>query len=124
MADTPLAGKTLLVVEDEAFVASDLAALLSDAGAEVKIANVADEAMNHLRDTRFDAAILDVHLANGSTYTLADELRAHKTPFVFLSGYLTVREGYTDIPFLEKPFTAETVTTALTDLLAKPAPVN
>lgn len=124
MADTTLTGKTLLVVEDEAFVASDLATLLSDAGAEVKVANVADEAMIFLRGSRFDAAILDVHLANGSTYTLADELRARNTPFVFLSGYLTVREGYTDIPFLEKPFTPETVTTALAALLAKPAPMN
>lgn len=121
MTDSPLAGKSLLVVEDEAFVASDLAALLSDAGAEVKVANVADEAMGHLRDGSFDAAILDVHLANGSTYTLADELRARKTPFVFLSGYLTVREGYTDIPFLEKPFTPETVITTVAQLFKQPA---
>ena len=116
-----LTGSTILIVEDEFFIGSDLQQILADAGAESVLVNTADAAVAKLADMRFDAVILDIHLQDESTYPVADDLRRRSIPFVFLSGYLTIREGYTDIPFIDKPFTAETVTRALKDLLRFPA---
>lgn len=113
-------GKTILIVEDEFFVGSDLEQILADAGAETVLVNTAGAASAKIAETRFDAAILDIHLQDESTYPLADTLRRKSIPFIFLSGYLTIREGYTDVPFVDKPFTAETVTNALKSLLAQP----
>jgi DNA-binding response OmpR family regulator len=111
--DASLAGKHLLIVEDDGIIALDLEAHLADAGATVALAKTSDEARSLLGSTRFDAAILDVHLRDGNSYSIADELRRQETPFVFLSGYLTIRVGYTDIPFLPKPYSAPKVIAAI-----------
>ena len=113
-------GKHILIVEDEYFVGADLVQSLVDAGAEAVLVNTAAAASARLAEAKFDAAILDIHLQDESTYPLADTLRRKSIPFLFLSGYLTIREGYTDIPFVDKPFTTETVTNALKSLLAQP----
>lgn len=112
-----LARKSVLIVEDEIYVAMDLAALLSDAGAIPAQARTSDDALGMIEASRFDAAILDIHLRHDSTYKVADALREKGTPFVFLTGYLTVREGYADVPFLTKPYTSESVRAALEALL-------
>jgi DNA-binding NtrC family response regulator len=121
MTDSSIAGRCILIVEDEAFIALNLETILSEAGAEFVHAKTAAEAMTQLGKRQFDAAILDVHLADGSSYKVADELRRQGTPFVFQSGYLTIREGYADIPFLEKPFTAEGVKDAVAKVLGQAA---
>lgn len=117
MTDKP----SILVVEDEPFVSDHLEALLQDHGATTIACQTAADALKTLAANSFDAAILDVHLSDDASYPVADELRRRGTPFVFLSGYLTIREGYADIPFLEKPFTPDTVETALKTLLASRA---
>jgi DNA-binding NtrC family response regulator len=119
MTDSSIARRHILIVEDEAFIALNLETILSEAGAEFVHVKTTADAMDQLGASRFDAAILDVHLADGSSYKVADELRRQGTPFVFLSGYLTIREGYSDIPFLEKPFTAEGVINALAGMLGQ-----
>lgn len=120
MASTDLSNKTVLVVEDEFFIGSNLEQILQAAGANTVLVNNAEDALKNIYKTRFDAVILDVHLQDGSTYPVADELRRKSTPFMFLSGYLTIREGYDDIPFLDKPFTDETVLNGVNGLLRQP----
>jgi len=119
MTTTAFNGTSILIVEDEFFIGSNLEKMMLDAGAEPVLVNTAEAGMENLEKIRFDAAILDVHLQDGSTYPLADELRRRSIPFIFLSGYLTIREGYSDIPFVDKPFTPEPITTALETLLAQ-----
>jgi DNA-binding response OmpR family regulator len=116
MTASSLAGKNLLIVEDEVFIALNLEQLLSEDGAEIRHARTCAEATRLLETARFDGAILDVHLDDGSTYAVADELRRRQTPFIFLSGYLTVREGYADVPFLAKPVTANSLRQGILDL--------
>jgi CheY-like chemotaxis protein len=115
--DDSIAGKKFLIVEDNAVIGLDLKANLADSGAVAETVTTTEEALDLLGSSRFDAAILDVHLRDGNSYSIADELRRLNTPFVFLSGYLTVREGYTDIPFLPKPYTAAAVISALGELI-------
>ena len=108
-----------LIVEEGFFMGSNLEKMLIDAGAEPVLVNMAEAGMENVEKIGFDAAILDVGLQHGGTCPLADELRCRLSPFIFLSAYLTIRQGYTDIPFLDKPFTSESITTALGSLLAQ-----
>ncbi len=55
-------GKTILIVEDEFFVGSDLEQILADAGANAVLVNTASAALARLAETHVDAVILDIHL--------------------------------------------------------------
>jgi response regulator of citrate/malate metabolism len=64
----PLAGKSVLIIEDEALIALNVESCLLDAGvAIVKIANSIAAAQSTVDDGMpFDAAIVDLHLADGN----------------------------------------------------------
>ena len=80
----------ILVVEDEAFVAMDAAAVLEEAGHEVRgIAADKAEALRLAERFRPDAAVVDLHLADGRTgLEVTRELwRRHGTVCVLTTAY-------------------------------------
>lgn len=79
---------TVLVVEDEFIVAFDLAETVRDEGFMLA-GPYADgqEALRMLHHDHPDAAILDVHLADGDVYPLADVLTQLGIPILFHSGH-------------------------------------
>lgn len=84
-----LAGRRLLVVEDEMLIAEELAERLNDAGAEI-IGPIGwiDEAMAVAEQSgRIDAAILDVNLRGETVFPLADAMVARGVPLLFVTGY-------------------------------------
>jgi DNA-binding response OmpR family regulator len=117
---TSLEKRQILVVEDEPLIAAHVEDLLSQAGAKVQVASTANEAQNALRTSHFDAAVLDIHLEDERSYELADALLSQGTPFLFLSGYLTIRAGYEHLPFIAKPFSADRVLAAVEGLVRHP----
>jgi DNA-binding response OmpR family regulator len=77
----------VLVVEDEAILAIDIAEHLSDAGFEV--VGPATSVVNALRlieEVGCDAAVLDFNLRDETAEPIACELLARGKPFMFLSG--------------------------------------
>lgn len=108
-----LAGRHVLVVEDEFYLATDLAAALAEAGAHVLgPANSLASAGRLLDESRPDCAVLDMNLRGDSTGPLAARLAAEGTPFLVLSGYdrTALPASAADAPFLEKPVdTAEVI---------------
>lgn len=102
-----LAGRRILVVEDEYLIMTDIACGLKRAGAEVVgPAATIVEALRLLRDaSRIDAAILDINLRGVMAFPVADALSDRGVPFVFSTGYdrsiLPLR--YAKAPFCEKP---------------------
>jgi CheY-like chemotaxis protein len=112
-----LAGRHILVVEDEYLIMTDIASGLELAGAEVVGPAVTlDEAMRLVRDTsRIDAAILDINLRGVMAFPVADALAARGIPFVFSSGYdrsiLPLRHAHA--PFCEKPSELSQIVRAL-----------
>ena len=83
----------ILIVEDEPLIAQDLKFLLNDMGIEaVHIAMSYDEAIDSLKNTFFDLALLDVNLSGEKDgIHLAIHLNeSSKTPFIFIN-YLTRR---------------------------------
>ena len=84
-----LRGIRLLLAEDEFVIAFGLQSELEGLGATVTVVDsVADGLDLCARD--FDAAVLDVRLADGDVYPLADRLRAAGVPVVFHSAHADV----------------------------------
>jgi DNA-binding response OmpR family regulator len=117
----PLAGRRVLVVEDEYFLADDLVRALTELGARVvgpfgelrEASDVVD------RDVAIDAAIVDVNLRNEMVFPLARVLRARNIPFVFTSGYdsSSIETEFQDVQLWGKPVDIAGVARELTSLI-------
>jgi CheY-like chemotaxis protein len=119
MAD--LSGRRILVVEDEAAIALDLARLLRDCGAKV-VGPVADgeEALRHVAQTRIDCAVLDVKLGAGDCGLIAEALSWKLVPFIFVTGYSQhsdVISRYSWSPVIAKPYTPTDVIDGIDSVL-------
>jgi len=102
-----LSGCRVLIVEDEYFLAHDLAAVLKAHGAQVfgPIGELS-EAIEAVDRDGFDVAILDINLRDHATYRLADELLRQHIPFLFATGYSAevIPERFRHIRRWEKPY--------------------
>jgi DNA-binding response OmpR family regulator len=80
--------RRILVVEDEALIAMDLARVVRRAGCEVVgPAGRVEEALRLAAGQPIDAAILDVNLGGEESFGVADALARRGVPFAFLTGY-------------------------------------
>lgn len=117
-----LANRRVLVVEDEYFIADDMAQALVTLGAEVLgPVPTRDEALALLRSAeRIDFAVLDINLQGEPVFPVAEALTRLSIPFVFATGYgeLSVPPDYKDVSRWEKPFTAQDLAKAIPTLLA------
>jgi DNA-binding NarL/FixJ family response regulator len=84
----PLAGKTILLVEDDFLVGTDMKVFLEAAGAEV-VGPVGDltQACAVARDKGLEGAVLDVHMWNETAAPVAMELARRNIPFIVVSGH-------------------------------------
>lgn len=118
----PLAGRRILVVEDEYFLADDLHRHLASLGAEIigPIAGL-DEAEALLKaDAAIDAALLDVNVKSEMIFPLARALRSRGVPFVFTTGYDkgALGDEFLDVQLWEKPLDIPRVAQALVALMS------
>ena len=110
------ASRRVLVVEDEYFLADDLAQALETLGAQVVgPVPTLEKALALLAGERVDAAVLDINLKGHAVYPAADVLREQGVPFVFATGYdrRSVPDAYKDVPRWEKPFRPKDLAKAL-----------
>jgi signal transduction histidine kinase/DNA-binding response OmpR family regulator/anti-sigma regulatory factor (Ser/Thr protein kinase) len=126
--ETPrLAGKRLLVVEDEPLVALDIVAALEGAGAEVVgSAGSAKGARNILDNTSLDAALLDANLRGYPVDEIAAALAARNVPFLFVTGYGpgSLPTAFAKTAMLSKPFSQEQLVAAVGLLVKTPKAVH
>lgn len=106
-AATGLAGRRVLVVEDEMLIAMSIEETLQGLGCVV-VGPVGklDDALRLAGDEALDAAVLDVTIRGGHVYPVAERLIARGVPFVLASGYgeWALPENLRDRPRLTKPF--------------------
>lgn len=122
--DKVLAGRSILVVEDEMLVLLNVEDMLADLGCTaVSAAANADRALALIDAQDFDLAMVDVNLDGRKSYAVADALAARGVPFVFSTGYSgeSLDEGYRDRPVLGKPYRDVELAEALTGLIRSPA---
>jgi CheY-like chemotaxis protein len=96
----------LLIVEDEYFVAQDLADYFQNLGATVLgPAGTVRDALRLLETGEVECAVLDINLRGERVYPVADVLRQKNIPFVFASGYGEELEpqAYAGVPRCIKP---------------------
>lgn len=123
--NSPIAGRKVLVVEDEMMVSWLLEDMLAEIGcAVVGPAGSVNQALAMIDAEAIDVAVLDVNLNGEMSYPIADALCARGVPFVFVTGYAKDRllDGYRSFPVLQKPFHRAELTDTLAKLLAPKEP--
>jgi DNA-binding response OmpR family regulator len=117
----PLAGRRLLVIEDEYFIADDIARALTGLGAEIigPLPDLADAEGLLKRGDAIDAALLDINIRNEMVFPLARLLRSRNVPFVFMTGYdkTSVVAEFQDVQLWGKPLNIPRLARSLTDML-------
>lgn len=115
----PLAGRRVLVVEDEALVAMLVEDILLDAGAEVSgPAATAAEALALLDASLPDVAVVDVNLGTHTSEPVTAALAASGVPFLVATGYGAA--GLASLPgcaVISKPFDPSALVAHLVALL-------
>ncbi|MDN2582133.1 response regulator [Aquibium sp. ELW1220] len=114
--------KRVLIVEDEWFIADDLARLLADAGYEVLgPAPRVDVAIALIDAGDVDAGLLDVSLRDDTSLPVAERLRADGVPFAFLTAYaeISLPGGFEDVALIGKPAAPAELLEVLSRLVAK-----
>lgn len=104
-----LAGKRVLVVEDEPILAMSIEDMLTDIGCiVVGPALSAEDAQLIGQEATLDAAMLDINMGEGESFHVARILREREVPFCFATGYgaTGVPTEFRSVPVLPKPFTA------------------
>src|SRR5262245_54566131 len=102
-----LAGKRILIVEDDNILAINLADELAAEGATV-IASTATvtDALDVITSNELDGAIVDINLNGRAAFPVADVLADRHIPFVFATGYLVaghIPARHANVRRLEKP---------------------
>jgi CheY-like chemotaxis protein len=116
-----LAGRRVLVIEDESMVMMLLRDMLEDIGCVVAgSASRIEEATEKASSLACDVAILDVNLNGTRTFPIAEVLAQRGIGFVFATGYGTASmpSAFAGIPVLQKPFAQQDLERALRAALA------
>lgn len=113
-----MAGKHVLVVDDEFMVAAMLVDTLEDIGAiPVGPASSVAEALGLVTANHLDAAILDWNLNGDPGTPIARSLRERNVPFLISTGYGSISEEFASVPRLTKPYTPPSLLAELEKLL-------
>ena len=83
-----MSSKRVLLIEDEFLVGLEIHSVLTEAGfAVIGPAATVSDALRHVSQEDFDAALVDANLSGDSTEGVAAALSDRGTPFVLLTGY-------------------------------------
>ena len=118
-----LAGRRVLVVEDEILVATAIECEVVGAGAEVVgPAYTLDEALE-LSQGRVDIAVLDINLGDHKVWPVAKTLGERGIPYVFASanafGAQAIPEPFASAPRFDKPVRMTSMLRKLAEMTPK-----
>lgn len=126
MTENSLAGRRVLIVEDEYMIAMLLDDLLAELGCVVAdIAAKPAQAIKAIETHEIDAAVLDVNLDGADSFGIAAVLAENEIPFVFATGYGGSRltPEFAHRPVLQKPYRIADLEQALKAALSPPPAV-
>jgi len=127
MADAPGAGKTVLVVDDHAPTRMTIARMLEAGGFAVRTADSAADALDRLEreSDEIDMVLSDVTMPGMSGIDLSYKIRETypMLPVAIVSGDVSELErsiiGRSDVPFIKKPFHAESLYSAVREAMRR-----
>jgi len=118
---TPLAGLTVLLLEDEFLIALDAEEILTGLGAaQVEIVNTLAAARDALETAGYDFALLDINVNGEMSFPVAERFAAEKVPVVFASGYemrTPPKLNGAPVPCVSKPYTREDLKNVVVEAL-------
>ena len=115
--DRPLAGHSILLVEDEPLIAIDIRRSFEAAGARVVAERTLQRALVVVGDADLSAAVLDHALGDGNTSPLCERLKERAIPFVLHSGFSILEGACNDGVVVDKPAHPEVLVTTIVGLL-------
>ena len=102
---SPLAGKRVLVLEDEPVVAMLVEDMLVELGCiVVGPASRLDDALAMAEREKLDMAVLDINLGHSNSFPVAAVLERRSVPFVFATGYGDRATPFPAAPVVAKPY--------------------
>lgn len=119
VSSRPLAGRLILVVEDEPLVALDVDNALRNAGARVVSAGYVESGLYTTEHPNLSAAVVDLHLGDGSGTAVCRRLRHLGVPFLVYTGYpqMLIKHEWPDVQVISKPALPGQIVNAITTLL-------
>jgi DNA-binding response OmpR family regulator len=122
MQNKPLAERSILLVEDDIILSTDLAFALTEAGCKAVVPTTSNAAaLSAMVHYIFDAAILDVNVQNEWVFPVANALDAVGIPFLFLTAYShdSIPAQHRERPFIQKPHHPDGLHEALLELIER-----
>ena len=115
-----IAGKRILLVEDDFLISMDMShALLEMGAAHIETAPSVEHGVRKAEHEDFDFAILDMNLRGEVSFAIAKKIKDRNLPFVFVTGY----GGSVDLPpeltgtrVLTKPVNFDALAEALKEI--------
>ena len=116
-----LAGKRILLVEDEPIVAMMATDMIEEFGATVVgPAMTLATALRLAETAEVDAAVLDINLNGARSDPAAEALARRQVPFVYATGCgARGARAASAAPVLDKPYTQEALKDALIDAISR-----
>jgi CheY-like chemotaxis protein len=107
MLGSELAGQRILLVEDSAVIAFDIAASLVRLGADIVGPAASVGAAWGLLSTPIHGAVLDYRLVRETSASVARHLMERNTPILLMTTHSRrgVASEFAGVPVIEKPFT-------------------
>ena len=121
MSNDCLDGRVILIVEDEPLVALDVIKAVRAAGARVLCAGYVESGLYITEHPDLSAAVIDLHLGDGSGTAICKRLRQRAVPFVIYTGYppMLIAGEWPDVPVISKPARPDQIISALISVLYK-----
>ena len=119
-----LAGRRVLLVEDEPLISMMLEDMLAEVGCVIAGSERdSGGALAIIESAELDAAVLDIHIADGDSFHLADVLLRRGVPVVFSTGVgeSEIPAAYQCHPHVTKPFDLRELEAALDKVWLRPA---
>ncbi len=118
----PLAGKKILVAEDNALQATDMAAMVASARGLSACAASIKQVIEAVEREKFDGVLLDVLLRDGLSTQVVRQLEHDHIPFILVSGYGPegLPREVRGAPYIAKPFARDQLINLMTKHFARP----
>ena len=122
MARNILAGRLILIAEDEVLISMDIENAFKDAGARVRICSTVEDALGVAEHQDLAAAVVNHALHDGESSPLCARLKQRGIPFVLFSGFTKVESACRTGVQIHKPTTSSILLTTVKGLL-RPHPI-
>ena len=117
MQSTRLAGRSILIVEDEPLIALDIVTAFEKAGAVALTARSLVDAIHLVEHDGLSAVVLDFGLGKDDAAVVCGRLTERNIPFVLHSGYAHASDACRGGAVIPKPADPATLVTTIAGLL-------